>query len=155
MANKPHPLRAAARVAQSRENETVKLLAESQQRLVEQQHRLQQLMLFRGEYAAQFQNEGSGGISARRFQDYATFLNSLDQGITQSRRQLERLQQELQRKRQDWVRMHAKTKALEEVMERDRKVQSRLEDQREQRDSDERNLRGSSARQRPPGGESP
>jgi flagellar biosynthesis chaperone FliJ len=79
-------------------------------------------LLFRGEYAAQFQNEGSGGISARRFQDYATFLNSLDQGITQSRRQLERLQQELQRKRQDWVRMHAKTKALEEVMERDRKV---------------------------------
>lgn len=155
MAKKSHPLQAAARVAQSREDEAVKLLAESQQRVVEQQNRLRQLLLFRGEYATQFQSEGSGGISARRFQDYATFLNSLDQGITQSRQQLERLQHELQRKRQDWVQMHAKTKALEEVMERDRKVQSRQEDKREQRDSDERNLRGSGGRQRSSAGEGP
>lgn len=155
MANKSHPLRAAAQVAQSREDEAVKSLAESQQRLVDQQNRMRQLLLFRGEYATQFQNEGSGGISARRFQDYATFLNSLDQGITQSRQQLERLQQELQRKRQDWAQRHAKTKALEEVMERDRKVQLRREDQREQRDSDEHNLRGSNARRRLPGGEGP
>lgn len=153
MANKSHPLQAAAQVAQSREDEAVKLLAESQQRLVEQQNRLRQLLLFRSEYATQFQNEGGGGISARRFQDYATFLNSLDQGIAQSRQQLEWLQQELQRKQQDWVRMHAKTRALGEVMERDRKVRLRQEDQREQRDSDERNLRGPGGRQRSPDGE--
>lgn len=146
MAHKPHPLQAAARVAHSREDEAVKWLAESQQRLADQQRRLQQLMLFRGEYAVQFQHEGSGGgITARRFQDYAAFLNSLDHGITESRRQLEHLRQELQHKRQCWVEVHAKTKALEEVVERDRKAQSRREDQREQRDSDERNLRGSRA----------
>ena len=58
------PTEAAVRVAQSREDEAVKLLAESQQRVVEQQNRLRQLLLFRGEYATQFQSEGSGGISA-------------------------------------------------------------------------------------------
>jgi flagellar FliJ protein len=155
MAKKPHPLRAAVQVAQSREDQAAKALAESQQRLIEQQNRLRQLLLFRGEYANQFQSEGSSGISARRFQDYATFLNSLDQGITQSQQQLEQLQRELQRKRQDWVQTHAKTKALEEVVERDRKVQSRQEDKREQRDSDERNLRGSGGQQRSPAGEGP
>lgn len=153
MANKPHPLQAAARVAQSREDEAVKLLAESQQRLVEQQNRLQQLLLFRGEYANQFQAESGNGISARRFQDYAVFLNNLDHGIAQSQRELERLQQELQRKRGDWVQTHAKTRALEEVIDRDRQVQLRREDQREQRDSDERNLRSPASRPRPPGGE--
>ena len=153
MANKPHPLQAAVQVARSREDEAVKALAESQQRLAEQQNRVQQLLLFRGEYAIQFQSEGGGGISARRFQDYATFLNSLDHGIVQSRQQMERLQQEIQRRRQDWVQMRAKTKALEEVIERDRKVRARQEDRREQRDSDERNLRGSGARRRSPSGE--
>ncbi|HAO32744.1 MAG TPA: hypothetical protein DCQ84_07320, partial [Candidatus Competibacteraceae bacterium] len=61
----------------------------------------------------QFQNEGGGGISARRFQDYSAFLNNLDLGLTQSRHQLERLKQEIQRRRQEWVQTHAKTKALE------------------------------------------
>ena len=148
MANKPHPLQAAVQVAQSREDEAAKLLTESQQRLAEQQNRLQQLLSFRGEYAAQFQNEGGGGISARRFQDYAAFLNSLDQGIVQSRQQLERLQQELARRRRDWVQSHAKTRALEEVMARDQQVRRRREDQREQRDSDERNLRSPGGRRR-------
>ena len=155
MAKKPHPLHAAARVAQLREDEAVKALAESQRRLIEQQNRLQQLLLFRGEYANQFQSEGSGGISARRFQDYAAFLNNLDQGITQSQQQLEQLQRELQRKRQDWVQTHAKTKALEEVMEHDRQAESQREHRREQRDSDERNLRGASGRRRSSAGEGP
>jgi len=155
VAKKPHPLQAAVRVAQSREDEAAKALAESQQRLIEQQNRLGQLLLFRGEYASQFQSEGSGGISARRFQDYAAFLNNLDQGITQSQQQMERLQRELQRKREDWTQTHAKTKALEEVMERDRQVESQRENRREQRDSDERNLRGASVGRRSPAGESP
>jgi len=153
MAKKLHPLQAAVQVAQSREDMAAKLLAEFQQRIIEQQTRLQQLLLFRGEYATQFQNEGCGGISPRRFQNYAAFLNNLDQGITQSRQQLERLQQELQHKRQVWVQTHARTKALEEVIERDRKVQLRREDHREQRDNDERNLQRSIHRRRTTGGD--
>ena len=151
---KPHPLQAAADVAQTREETAVKALADSQQRLVDQQNRLQMLVMFRGEYALQFQQESGGGISARRFQDYAAFLNSLDQGISQSQQQLEGLQLELQRRQQAWVQTHAKTKGLEEVIDRDRKTQLRREDQREQRDNDERNLRSPGSRQRSAGGES-
>ncbi|MBL8250106.1 MAG: flagellar export protein FliJ [Candidatus Competibacter sp.] len=142
MARKPHPLQAAVHVAQAREEDAAKRLAESQLRLAEQQNRVEQLLSFRGEYAAQFQNEGGGGISARRFQDYSAFLNNLDLGLTQSKHQLERLKRDIQRQRQDWVQSHAKTKALEEVLARDLKAHTRREDQREQRDSDERNLRG-------------
>jgi flagellar FliJ protein len=141
MAVHSHPLQAAAQVAQSHENKAAKALAESHQRLVEQQNRLQQLLTFRSTYMDLFQTEGRDGISARRFQDYAVFLNNLDQGITQSQRQLERLQQELWRQQQVWTQTHAKTKALEEVIERGRKEKARRDDHREQQDSDERNLR--------------
>ncbi|MCP5195787.1 MAG: flagellar export protein FliJ [Gammaproteobacteria bacterium] len=141
MTNKSHPLQTAAQVAQSREQAAVKALGESQQRLTEQQNRLQQLLTFRSEYATQFQNEGSGGISARRYQDYATFLTNMDHGIVQLQQQLAWLQQELQHKRLAWIQIRAKTKALEEVIERDRKTQLYAEDRREQRDSDEHNLR--------------
>ncbi|MBZ4194963.1 MAG: flagellar export protein FliJ [Candidatus Contendobacter sp.] len=150
---KAHSLQAAADVAQSREDTAVKALADSQQRLVEQQNRVQMLIMFRGEYAVQFQQESGGGISARQFQNYAAFLNSLDHGIAQSQQQLEGLERELQRKQQAWVQTHAKTKGLEEVIDRDRKTQLRREDQREQRDNDERNLRNPGSRQRPTGGD--
>ncbi len=143
MAGKPHPLQAAADVAHSREGLAV----------VEQQQRLQQLILFRGEYAMQFQQEGSGGISARRFQDYAAFLNNLDQGITQSQQQLMGLRQDIQRRQKVWVQMRAKTKALEELIDQERKAQIQREGQREQRDNDERNLRSPDARQRATGGD--
>lgn len=152
MANSTHPLQAAVQVAQSHEQAAAKALAESQKRFVEQQNRLGQLLAFRGEYATQFQAEGHGGISARRFQDYSAFLNNLDVGITQSQQQLERFRQELLRKQQIWVQTHAKAKALGEVIERDRKEQLRQEDRREQQDSDERNLHGSGARQLLTGG---
>lgn len=150
---KAHPLQAAAEVAQTREDTAVKALADSQQRLVDQQNRLQMLVMFRGEYAVQFQQESGGGISARRFQDYAAFLNSLDQGIAQSQQQLEGLQLELQRRQQAWVQTHAKTKGLEEVIDRDRKTRLQQEDRREQRDNDERNLRNPGSRQRSARGE--
>ncbi|MFZ1494718.1 MAG: flagellar export protein FliJ [Candidatus Competibacter denitrificans] len=149
MAGKAHPLQAAVDVARSREDQAVKLLAESQRNLREQETRLQQLLLFRGEYAVQFEAEGgSGGITARRFQDYAAFLNSLDHGITESKHQQERLREDLQRKRQHWVQTHARTKALQEVLARDQDAQRKREDQRAQRDSDERNLQRASARTR-------
>lgn len=112
MTHKPHPLQAAAEVAQSREDHAVKALVESRQRLVEQQQRLQQLTLFRGEYAMQFQQEGSGGISARRFQDYAAFLNNLDQGITQSQQQLMSLRQDIQRQQKSGCRCTPKPRRL-------------------------------------------
>ena len=74
------------------------------------------------------------------------FLNNLDHGITQLQRQLDRLRQDLCRHQQAWGQMRAKTKALEEVIKRDRKEQVRQEDYREQQDSDERNLRGTASR---------
>lgn len=123
MANKPHPLQAAAQVAQSREQAAAKALSESQQRLTEQQNRLQQLLMFRTEYANQFQNEGSTGISARRYQDYSAFLTNMDHGIVQLQQQLAWMEQELQRKRLAWLQNRAKTMALDEVIERDRKAQ--------------------------------
>ncbi|NJM12398.1 MAG: flagellar export protein FliJ [Synechococcaceae cyanobacterium SM1_2_3] len=145
MANSSHPLQTAAQVAQSHEDAAVKALAESQKRLAEQQSRFQQMQQFRGEYAAQFQTEGLNGISARRFQDYAVFLNNLDHGITQLQRQLDRLRQDLCQHQRAWGQMHAKTKALEAVIKRDRKEQVRKEDYREQQDSDERNLRSTAS----------
>lgn len=148
MAQKPHPLQTAAQVAQSREQAAVKALGESQQRLLDQENRLRQLLMFRGEYAMQFQSEGSNGISSRRYQDYSAFLNHMDHGIVQVQQQLVWLQQELQRKRLTWLQSRAKTKALEEVIERDRQAQLRQEDRREQRDSDERALRGLAGRPR-------
>lgn len=142
MANKTHPLQAAVQVAQSREQTAVKAMGESQQQLTEQQNRLQQLLMFRNEYATQFHNEGSGGISARRYQDYAAFLTNMDHGIVQVQQQLAWMQQELQRKRLAWIQSRSRTKALEEVIERDRKTLLWEEDRREQRDNDEHNLRG-------------
>ena len=146
MANKPHPLQAAVRVSQSREEAAVKAMGESQQNLSSQERRLEQLVLFRGEYSNQFQTAGSRGISARTYQNYSAFLNHMDQGIVQIQQQLVRLEQEVQYRRSTWLQTRAKTKALEEVIERNRKLQMQQADRREQRENDEFSLRSLRAR---------
>lgn len=141
MAHRNNPLKAAIQVAQSREESAAKMLMESRKNLMEQQNRLQQLVGFRKSYSTLFQSEGGDGISARRFQDFSIFINSLDDGVMQSQRQLERYEAALVDHQQVWRHMRAKTKALEEVIARGRKEQLRLEERHEQRDNDEHNLR--------------
>ena len=148
MANKAHPLRAAVQVSQSREQAAVKAMGESQQNLSDQERRLQQLVLFRGKYSNQFHSAGSGGISARTYQNYSAFLNHMDQGIVQIQQQMVRLEQEVQYRRTTWLQTRAKTKALEEVIERNRKVQMQQADRREQRENDEFSLRSLTAKKR-------
>lgn len=148
MAGRPHPLQVAMHVAQLHEEAAVKALVESRQGFTDLQNRIEQLLMFRSSYATLFQTEGGDGISARRFQDYSVFLNSLDQGIHQSQRQLERLRQELWHQQQTWRRSHAKKKALEGAIEHSRKEQLRRQNHREQRDTDEHSLRHQATRPR-------
>lgn len=145
---KPHPLQAAVQVAQSKEQDAVKAMGESQQHLSDHKYRLEQLLVFRGEYVTRFHEEGSGGISARRYQDYSAFLNHMDNGIAQVQTQMAWLQRDVERKRALWLQSRAKTKALQEVIERDRQAKRQEEERREQRNSDEHSLRKAAARPR-------
>lgn len=142
MMNKVQRLQSAAQVAHTREDQATEALADSQRCLAEHQSRLQQLLDFRTEYAERLQVAGQQGIVGRQLRGYTAFLASLDAAISQAHQSLERLQEELQRRRQVWVTNRAKTQALEEVIHRYRLEQGRAEQRREQAESDERSLRG-------------
>lgn len=141
MGNKGHRLQPAVQVAQSKEDSAAKTLTEFQRRLAEHQARLQQLVEFRSDYAAQLECTGQNGISARRLQDYIAFLAKLDQSIVQSQQNVQRLQKEFQRRRNLWLMSHARTQALEGVIEKEQQQQERAQERREQIENDERNLR--------------
>ena len=141
MGNNSHRLQPAVQVAHRSEDSAAQALADSQRRLTEQQRRLQQLLEFRREYSDQLQSNGRGGITAPRLQTYMAFLAKLDHSIAQCRQSLESFRKEFQRKRHLWLQSHAKTQALEGLIQRDHQKQEQVENRREQTDSDERNLR--------------
>jgi flagellar FliJ protein len=141
MGSNGHRLQPAIQVAQRREDSAAQALADVQRRLTEQQRHLQQLLEFRREYSDQLQSNGHGGITALRLQTYMAFLARLDRSIAQCQQSLESFQKEFQRKRQLWLQSHAKTQALEGLIQLDHQKQEQLENRREQTDSDERNLR--------------
>lgn len=132
MQNKIQRLQPAVQVARSREDKAAGQLADFQRRLSEHQTRLQQLLSLRGEYAEQFQADGQIGLAARSLQDYMAFLGNLDRNIGQLQQYIQRLQEEFERKRRNWLASRAKTQALEGVIQRFRLEQSHHEARGEQ-----------------------
>lgn len=140
MSNKSHQLQPAVQVAQSREDAAARALGEMHRRFTEQQAYMEQLLSFRTEYSQQLQTAGHEGITAQKFHAYMAFLTKLDRSIVQCQHDLQRTEKEFQRKRNQWLTSHAKTLALEKMIQSDHRRQVLAEDRREQADTDERNL---------------
>lgn len=135
-------LEPAARAAQTREDEAARELAQFRRRLQEQQQRLQQLLEFRREYTEQLEAVGKSGVMARQLRGFSDFVANLDRNIAQLQAHLQALHGEFQRKHNQWLRSHARTQALESVIEGYRREQDKAADRREQADQDERGPRG-------------
>ncbi len=135
-------LEPAAQVAQNQEAKAARELVGFRRRLQEQQQRLQQLLAFRREYTEQLETVGKTGVVARQLRGVSDFVANLDRNIAQLQGHIQVLHEEFQRKRGLWQRSHARTQALENVIEGYRQEENQAADRREQADQDERGLRG-------------
>ena len=123
------------------EQQAARLLSDSQQSLAEREHKLQELVRYREDYAARFASMGSNGAMASQLQDYRAFLANMNTAIAHQMRFVEAARQEFQDKRGAWTQLHEKASALENVIGRYRSEERHKSDLKEQAECDARPLR--------------
>lgn len=112
-----------------------------EKRVKEAETKLQELERYRLEYQQQFSQRAGRGMSATELRDYQAFLTRLDEAIKQQQAIVLRVRSERDTEKQKWQKAAIKAKALDHVVDKWRSEERRVQDQREQRDSDERGQR--------------
>jgi len=131
----------------AKEREAARILAQQQQQMEQQKNRLKQLEMYRHEYAKQFIDIGSRGMSAIKVHDYQAFLKNLDNAVLQQKEAIERLAQEYELKKRQWLAARNKTKAMHNVVDRYIDEEQRKEEKSLQKEQDDRSASRKTKRQ--------
>lgn len=135
---KSERLKPVAQIAESREREAARIMAEQQQHLEQQIQRLQELRNYRSEYAQRMQDAGCQGIDAGQMVEYGNFIRRLDEGAQFQLQKIEDARRLLDIRTREWRALHTKTEALNKVVDRFQNDERHLSDRREQNENDER-----------------
>ena len=118
------------------EDEAAQIFSQAQQRLLQQQQQLQQLYNFLNEYQQQY-SALEQGMNIRRILDYQAFVSRINEGIEQARTLVSQCEKECESKRQQWLKLRARSKALQQIAEERRRSERQAEEWREQKEMDE------------------
>lgn len=134
-------MKPAVEVAKSREDDAARCMGEHRQRLSAQEKRLEELSVYRAEYALRFERSAGQGMGAMQALEFRQFLARLNQAIAEQERTVVLLRNELAQRTQHWREANTRTRALDKVVERLEGEEARAERRIEQRDADEVALR--------------
>ena len=134
---KSQRLQNIANVAEHKEEESGRQLAQSRHHSDQQHQQLQQLCRYRDEYNRQFQELGAEGMNARQLADFRAFLGKLNDAIKQQEQTAENAQATLNNSHRMWLEAHQRVKALNKAVEKRRADEWYEENRREQIESDE------------------
>ncbi len=124
------------------EQDALKAVAFSQQRLQQQNERLEQLIRYRDEYANRH-NDGPVTYGAVQLREFQRFLAQLDDTIEQQREVVRLAEREVEFKRQKWKLTRTRSDAMHKMIDRISEQERRQLQQREQKAMDEHALRQS------------
>ena len=131
-------LQPVARYAASREREAARALGESQQRVREQEIRLQELIEYQAEYRRQLTQSGQSGLDAAQLQEFRAFLLQLGEAITQQEQVIAQCRSQSEQERQHWIERHHRSEVLDRLIDRRKANELQVAEQREQKIADER-----------------
>jgi flagellar FliJ protein len=130
------------RVAESKEQTAAKELGDSTRYVHEQEARLQELRNYHAEYLEKFHTAAKMGMSALQLQEFRAFLAKLERAIREQETIIKDGKNVHKFKKDNWQQKHVRTQALGNVIDRYKQAEIKEQDKREQKESDDRNLRG-------------
>jgi flagellar FliJ protein len=74
---------------------------------------------YRTDYIRQSQQRGAEGIASRQFNQYLNFITKLDQALTQQNMQVQQAQRVAEMRRNAWLLMQTKRKALDLLIDKE------------------------------------
>lgn len=125
-----------------REEQFAVRMQQARQQCEYQRKRLQGLESYRTEYLNNALNLGQNGLQSMRFGHYHAFIGKLDEGIGQQRIKLQRLEQVVQERQQQWLEKQQRRKAVEQLIEQKQREVNLKQQRTEQRNADEYALQG-------------
>lgn len=131
-----------AGVADHREKEAGRLLAQQRQAFNNQQQQLQQLEQFRSEYLDRYKQLGVTGSSVQQLRDFQLFLGKLEGAVNQQKSSVERSRQQFDKAHQHWLHARQRLQALEKAVDQQRALEQFLLDKKQQAETDELAGRG-------------
>lgn len=130
-----------ARIADHRQQSAADRFKQSRDRLALYQAKLEEMQGYRAEYHARFGERGRQGLRADEIKAFQSFVTKLDETIGQLEGLVEGERKQVERDRALWVAKHARTKALDGAIDGLRRAEDLDQLLREDRETDERNLR--------------
>lgn len=125
-----------------KEDQALIRFGQARQQCELQQRRLASLENYRVEYLNSALQRGSGGLQSMQFGHYHAFVGKLDEGITQQRIKLTRLQQVVEQRQQHWQQCQQRRKAVELLLEKQQQAVELKRQRQEQKESDEFAMQG-------------
>lgn len=107
-----------------------------EQRLAEQQGRLDQLVGYMEEYARNLSFAEGGAAGAFAIQNYRAFMAKIETAVAQQREQVRRIEEELQDLREKFREASTHSRSVEKLHGRVKAEAQQEQDQREQREMD-------------------
>ncbi|MEW6354459.1 MAG: flagellar export protein FliJ [Pseudomonadota bacterium] len=135
---KSQRLKPVARLAEYKERDAARLLAEAQHAVERHEERLNELLTYANEYRQRLRAAESAGMEAGQRHDYQVFIAKLDEAINQQRGRLAAATHELEHRRRQWLATHGASTSLDKIVARYADEETRSAARREQGEADER-----------------
>ncbi len=129
------------RVAESHERNAAHQFGDSQRQMQQQEARLGELRQYHDEYLERFNTASRSGISAAQLREYQAFLAKLDVAIKEQEAVVLASSKNRSAKKELWQQKHIRSKVLDKVMQRYQADEQRVQDKREQKETDDNNQR--------------
>ncbi len=117
-----------------------KAMGEAARRVAELERQLEQLKTYRDEYVRN-STQAKGTMDAVKLQNYRSFLDRLGDAMRQHSVKLDSARSEYEERRRHWSEKRIEAESLGRAIERFRKEERHIAEQREQREGDDAAMR--------------
>jgi flagellar protein FliJ len=125
------------KIQQQREEKLQAQFIAAQQFYLQAEQKYQGLANYRTDYIQQSQQQGSAGLQSRQYNQFVSFIAKLDQAIQQQGRAVLQAKAAAEQRKQSWLAMQKKRKALELLVERNNVAELQKQMKQEQKNADE------------------
>lgn len=125
------------KIQQQREEKLQAQFVAAQQFYQQAEQKYQGLANYRTEYIQQSQQQGAAGLQSRQYSQFVNFIGKLDQAILQQGRAVHQARAAAEQRKQSWLAMQKKRKALELLVQRGEQAEMLRQLKQEQKNADE------------------
>ena len=134
-------LRSLLKLAQMREDNAARQLADNSEKLQQAQQQNQQLALYSDEYQQRYLAQVNQVVSVRDLRNFQGFFQQLDKVQVQQQRLIEQRDRERELARLQWLQLYNRRRVLDQIRERSKLEEEAVSERKLQSEFDDRAAR--------------